>query len=179
MLPPRFGRTLSLRPISFAIPAEKVVADLPEKRKDFPRHIVDAEVAARVGAQTAYAFTDEADYHGDLRASRYGVTKKRQGWDALRHYEIAAAAAVPCFRDLDRKPSACAPHGLDESNSISYRDADDLQRRTDAVTPEAYARLQAGALAWARANTTVARARELLTACGLEVAPEKRVAAHE
>jgi len=37
---------------------------------------------------------------------------KRGGWDCLRHYEIAAAGAVPCVRQLEGKPSSCAPHGL-------------------------------------------------------------------
>ncbi len=151
-------------PISFSIPAAQIVAVPPEKTKDFPAHVVDPEVAARVGAQTRYAFDDAGAYHADLRASRFGVTTKKAGWDALRHYEIAAAGAVPCFRDLDRKPATCAPHGLDRSNCVIYRDADDLLAQTARVD---YGALQAGALAWARANTTVVRARALLAACGL------------
>jgi hypothetical protein len=169
MLPPSIGRRLNLRPISFAIPAEKVLAHVPQKSKDLPLHIVDEEVAARVGAQTSYAFADEQAYYADLRASRFGVTTKREGWDALRHYEIAAAGAVPCFRDLDRKPSTCAPFGLGPDNSISYSDSRDLLERIERIDATEYARLAAGALAWAQRNTTVARARELLSACGVSV----------
>jgi hypothetical protein len=124
-------------------------------------------VAERVGAQATYAFEDAAAYHADLRASRFGVTTKKAGWDALRHYEIAAAGAVPCFRDLDRKPARCAPHGLDRSNCIVYRDAGDLLAQASALDAAAYAQLQNGALAWARASTTEARARAFLEACGL------------
>jgi hypothetical protein len=129
--------------------------------------VVDSEVAQRLGAQTAYAFEDAAAYHADLRASRFGVTTKKAGWDALRHYEIAAAGAVPCFRDLDRKPPRCAPHGLDRSNCVIYRDAADLIAQTRALDEASYAALQAGALAWARASTTEARARAFLETCGL------------
>jgi hypothetical protein len=167
-LPPALGRSLSLKPISFSIPAEKIVAAAPQKRKDFPRHIVDGELAGRVGGQTAYAFERESDYRADLQSSRFGVTTKREGWDALRHYEIAANGAVPCFRDLDRKPPTCAPFGLDESNCIAYSDAEQLLAGIEALDDRQYAELQAGALSWARASTTVARAGELLRACGVE-----------
>jgi hypothetical protein len=154
-----------LRPISFSIPAEKMVMELPAKTKDFPTHVIDSEVAARIaGAQTSYAFESEAAYYRDLQQSRFGITTKRAGWDCLRHYEIAANGAVPCFRDLDRKPATCAPHGLTIENAISYRDADDLFSQLNALTPDAYARLQSGAWAWANEHTTVAEARRVLQA---------------
>jgi hypothetical protein len=167
MLPPRLGRKLGLLPISFSIPSEKVLDAPPAKDRDFPRHIVDPELAARVGGQGDYAFNDEADYRRDLQRSRFGVTVKRAGWDALRHYEIAACGAVPCFRRLDRKPVTCAPFGLDVGNCIAYKDADDLLTQIGTLDEGCYAALQAGALAWAAANTTVARAQELLKACGI------------
>lgn len=166
----RLGVLRGVRPISFGIPAERIAAEPPVKTKDWPAHVVDPEVAARVGAQTSYAFADADAYHADLRATRFGITTKKEGWDALRHYEIAAAGAVPCFRDLDRKPPRCAPFGLDRTNAIPYADADDLLAQVSALDDAAYARLQAGALRWAHANTTAARARELLDACGLTVA---------
>jgi hypothetical protein len=169
-LPPRLGRRLGLRPISFAIPAEKVLDRAPPKEQDFPLHIVDPEVAARVGGAVGHAFLAEADYYRDLRRSRFGVTTKREGWDALRHYEIAACGAVPCFRQLGRKPEGCAPFGLDASNCIVYDTADDLLRQTDALDDARYAALQRGALAWAAANTTVVRASELLRSCGVALA---------
>jgi hypothetical protein len=171
-LPPgvarRIGRLSGLQPISFAIPAETIVAEPPPKEKDWPAHVVDPEVAARVGGQTSYAFENADEYHADLRASRFGITVKRAGWDALRHYEIAANGAVPCFRRLDRKPPLCAPHGLINGvNTIVYRDADDLERRVSALDEGSYRALQAGALTWARANTTDVRARWFLEAIGL------------
>lgn len=169
LLPPRLGRKLDIQPISFSIPNEKIVSSLPPKDQDFPRHIVDSELASIIGGQGSYAFADEHDYRADLQRSRFGVTTKREGWDALRHYEIAANGAVPCFRDLDRKPSTCAPFGLNDKNCIIYHRADELLARIEELDTEQYASLQAGALAWAHANTTVVRARELLRACGISL----------
>ncbi len=85
--------------------------------------------------------------------------RSKAGWDALRHYEIAGNGAVPCFRDLDRKPPRCAPHGLRPGVQLpSLPDADQLFREVDAVRNDRYAKLATGALAWARQNTTVRRA---------------------
>lgn len=160
------------RPVSFAIPAEKVCDfDRLDKAKDFPRHLVDPELArsqagaffSAVGADT-YTFDTEADYYADLRASRFGATVKRGGWDCLRHYELAANGCVLCFRDLDRKPATCAPHGLTADNCVSYRSADDLARRLKGVSPGEYQGLLAGTRDWIGRNTTAALARRFLAA---------------
>lgn len=173
-LPPFVARRLPLlrgmRPIAFSIPEEKVVAELPPKEKLLGAHVVDPEVAERVGAQTRYLFTTEEEYYDDLRRSRFGVTTKRAGWDCLRHYEIAANGAVPCFRDLQRKPPESAPHGLRPgANCVAYRDAADLMAQLEAIDDPHYAALQRGALDWARANTTRRRAEEFLAAAGVPV----------
>ena len=133
-----------------------------------PRHVVDEELAAHIAGQSGHTFTSEADYRDDLQRSRFGITTKREGWDALRHYEIAANGAVPCFRGLAEKPATCAPFGLDETNCIAYRDAEELLERVRGLDDARYAALQQGALAWARSNTTVVRARELLDACAVQ-----------
>lgn len=169
LLPKSWRRVLpqsrNLRPISFSIPPQKIVQRLPEKSKLLPRHIVDPEVAERVPeSRTAYAFSTEAEYYADLQASKFGITTKRAGWDCLRHYEIAANGCVPCFRNLHLKPNTCAPHGLEPGvNCLSYRDGNDLFQQTKGCDAQVYAKLAAGALAWARANTTVERAKQILT----------------
>jgi hypothetical protein len=175
LLPPPLNRlrrlTPPFRPIAFSIPEEKVVEDLPPKDQLLATHVVDREVAERLGRpwgkQRAYTFADESSYYGDLRRSRFGVTTKRAGWDALRHYETAANGCVPAFRRLDRKPPSCAPHGLGPNNCLVYRDATDLLRRAKALPADRYTELQAGALAWARENTTRRRAERFLAELGL------------
>lgn len=166
--PPVASRlTRNIKPIAFSIPEEKIVAKAPEKQKDWPAHVVDEEVAARVGGATSYAFDSEDSYFVDLRESRFGITTKRAGWDCLRHYEIAANGAVMCFRDLSKKPPLCAPHGLDKTNCIDYSDVDDLLSKTRALSDDRYADLQAGVLKWARDNTTIKRAEQFLEQNGL------------
>lgn len=159
----------NLRRIAFSFPDEKMLPEgsRPEKASLFPRHIVDAEVRERVaGASAAYAFDSESAYYADLRQARFGITTKRAGWDCLRHYEVAANGAVPCFRQLGDKPSTCAPHGLDDTNSISYASADELMARIDALSAVDYERKQQGALRWAHQNSTRARARQVLAELG-------------
>jgi len=156
-----------VKPIAFSIPEEKLATGDEPKTKLLATHVVDPEVQALVpGTATSYAFEDEADYYADLRSSRFGITTKRQGWDAMRHYEQAAAGCVPCFRDLHRKPATCAPHGLDETNCVPYTDPRALLARLEAMGEDEYAALRRGALEWARRNTTRVRATEFLRAIG-------------
>ena len=175
LIVPRFMAGLlpvpkNVRPISFSIPEEKVVEAPADKDQEFATHVVDAELARLLGRPTtAYSFASEADYYADLRRSRFGVTTRRAGWDAMRHYEIAANGCVPCFRDLADKPPLCPPYGLDETNCIAYTSADDLMGAVEALGDEAYGRLEAGALRWARANSTRARATQLLHECDLDL----------
>lgn len=156
-----------MREIAFSFPEEKIVSRSGPKDRLVASHVVDPEVAGKLGASTSYAFSDETNYYADLQRSKFGITVKRAGWDCLRHYEQAANGCVPCFRNLHAKPPRCAPHGLDESNCVIYRDADELLERLKRIDDGTYAKLQAGALAWARANTTRGRAEQFLQACGL------------
>jgi hypothetical protein len=153
-----------LRRVSFSFPEKKMVFAAPSKTKDFPRHIVDPEVATLVpNSATSYAFETEAAYYADLQSSRFGITTRRSGWDCLRHYEIAANDAVPCFRDLDAKPRTCAPHGLvPGKNCINYRSAFELLEVVGSIDPTTYSKLQEGARAWIRGRTTSRVANEVV-----------------
>lgn len=175
LLPPALASRLPsirrMREIAFSFPREKILdGPAPAKQRLLASHVVDPEVASRLGVGTSYAFSDESAYYADLRASRFGVTTKRAGWDCLRHYEQAANGCVPCFRALDSKPQRCAPHGLDESNCVTYRDYDELMGLLEAIGDSRYASLREGALAWARANSTIARASSFLADCGISSA---------
>jgi hypothetical protein len=171
LVPPRIAKRLPgyrhIHPFSFSIPAEKIVTTGHDKVKLFPDHIVDAEIRSRLGLTgTEYTFSSEEDYYDDLRKSRYGITTKRGGWDCLRHYEIAASGCVPCFRDLDKKPPMCAPHGLNSRNCVSYSNYDDLMCKISRVDDVAYADMRDAAIAWAWENSTAQRAAAFLHTLG-------------
>jgi hypothetical protein len=176
LLPGRVAQRLPIlkdvRPTAFSVPEEKVYDGGTEKTQLFARDIVDPELkdCAPTRTQAEYLFRDEADYYADIRRSSFGITLKRGGWDCLRHYEIAANGAVPCFRDLEDKPALCAPHGLRPgANCLSYRSRSDLLAQIDALSDADYERLRQGAIQWARDNSTIERARELLAAFGWRV----------
>ena len=142
----------NIRPISFSIPEGKIIKALPQKTKLFPKHIVDEEVANHIeGSSTKYAFDNEKAYYADLQASKFGITTKRAGWDCMRHYEIAANGAVICFKDLDKKPVTCAPHGLiDGVNCINYKNYEDLTRKIEKIDIACYSELQKNSFLWVK-----------------------------
>ena len=162
------GRHCQVLPARFSIPAEKIrPVDLASKQQLLASHCVDPEVAQACGLHTSYAFASEQSYYDDLAASRFAVTTKRGGWDCLRHYEIPAAGAVPCIKQLETKPAACAPHGLEAGvNCVCYQDWPDLQSKLSALdsNPTKYERLLKASSDWVRQYTTTSAAQRLLDA---------------
>ena len=59
------------------------------------------------GDSSNYLFRagEESDYYKMYRDSMFAVTKKKGGWDCLRHYEILANGCVPIFEDIESCPA--------------------------------------------------------------------------
>jgi len=166
------GRYCRVLPASFSIPAEKIrVVDSARKSQRLATHCVDPEVAEAYGLHSSYAFSSEEAYYDDLAASRFAVTTKRGGRDCLRHYEISAAGAVPCFRELETKPALCAPHNLQPGlNCISYNSLSDLKSQIDALEANfnLYQSILQASGDWVRKYTTIAAAQRLLDSVGVQ-----------
>lgn len=81
---------MPLYPISFSIPEELVVSEVPRKTQLF--------------ATREKKFTTETHYYAEYQKSVYGHTSKKEGWDCLRHYEILANGCIPFFIDMDQLP---------------------------------------------------------------------------
>lgn len=47
---------------------------------------------------------EEKSYYNMYRDSMFAVTKRKGGWDCLRHYEIVANGCIPVFEDLEDCP---------------------------------------------------------------------------
>ena len=156
--------SLNVSPICFSIPEERIDIAPYEKKKMFPCHIVDSEIAPLLNGSKDYAFTDEDSYRSDLRMSRFGITTRRAGWDCLRHYELAASGAILCFRDLHQKPFKCAPSGLRHmENCISYSSYEDLLRILQSITHEKEYDLRKKTLEWVSKRTTKLTAKYVLS----------------
>lgn len=155
---------------SFSIPEELIRTPQPrEKLKLFPAHIVDKEISLHFKCgQQGYAFQSQQEYFDDLAQARYGITTKRAGWDCLRHYEIAAAGTVPCFRGLLKKPSGSAPHGLNSENCIIYENARQLESQIDSISEDMYRKLLHESHEWIKSKTTIKSAEDILKSATYE-----------
>jgi hypothetical protein len=82
--------TINSYPISFSIPAEKIVNSIPAKHSKL--------AAYKPG--DPYSYSTEEAYYQQYRDAMYGLTHKKAGWDCMRHYEILANGCLPYFPDL-------------------------------------------------------------------------------
>ena len=78
-------------PISFGIPSCKIQQPL-EKTRGLAHCIA--------GDTSTYIFKTENSYYNQYNESLVGLTKKKEGWDCMRHYEIMLSRCVPWFVDL-------------------------------------------------------------------------------
>ena len=81
-----------LHPLSYAIPDELIVDDVPTK--------TDLWATVVPGATYAFGVGQEAEYYAMYKRARFAHTCKKGGWDALRHYEILANGCIPVFSDM-------------------------------------------------------------------------------
>lgn len=79
-------------PISFSMPPEKIVASVPPKTR-FLAHIIPGDLST-------YIYDTEEDYYKGYQDSYFGITKKKAGWDCMRHYEILANGCIPLFYNI-------------------------------------------------------------------------------
>jgi len=56
------------------------------------------------GKQETYIYDNEDDYNTMYQRSKFAITKKKYGWDCLRHYEILGNKCVPLFENLENCP---------------------------------------------------------------------------
>ena len=82
-------------PISFAFPTCKLTNTNHNKTKAWATCIP--------GKPQTYIFKDESSYYKDYQSSFYAVSKKKAGWDCMRHYEILGNYCVPYF-DMSNCP---------------------------------------------------------------------------
>lgn len=85
-------------PISFSIHESKIIKEIKNKTQFFGNYVPICMV------QNWDQFKIESDYYNDYAISFYGHTRKKAGWDCMRHYEILANACIPYFHELEKCP---------------------------------------------------------------------------
>ncbi len=88
-------------PISFAFPKELLIQEVSDK---------DQLVAKFTSAQNGYLFSTQEEYYQEFKNSYFGLTRKKAGWDCMRHYEIVMNGTLPLFKDLNQLPELTMVH---------------------------------------------------------------------
>jgi len=87
-------------PITFSIPESKCISLedllLLQKTKRTSNLIP--------GSHETYIYNTEEVYYNEYRESYFAITKKKGGWDCLRHYEIIANGCIPYFENIEQCP---------------------------------------------------------------------------
>ena len=84
-------------PINFSIPKEKLCKNYNVKTKILSDLIP--------GIISTYIYNNEEDYYNEYNNSYFAITKKKAGWDCMRHYEILANGCIPIFTDIEKCPT--------------------------------------------------------------------------
>jgi hypothetical protein len=119
-----------LRTISFAIADSKMRHPRADKTQ-----VVATVIPFR---PETYVFKVESEYYDDYARSLFAVTRKKSGWDCMRHYEILANRCVPYFVDIEQCPRNII---LTLNKSLLLH----IKQQVDAHGPEHY---MPGALGW-------------------------------
>ena len=90
-------------PIHYAIHESKFYNGEIIKSKILSDSIPSLDNCTNISSSN-YIFDNELDYYKNYQISNYGLTKKKGGWDSMRHYEILANKCVPLFEDLENCP---------------------------------------------------------------------------
>jgi hypothetical protein len=106
-----------VHPIGLAVPLASVAGCVPKKRRDvaMAAKVVDGPRGrvgnSKEGGFAGYEFgpREEHAYRRSYQRSRFATTKRKSGWDCMRHHEILASGAVPWFEGLAHAPAGKTP----------------------------------------------------------------------
>ena len=160
----------NIYPTGFGIPQSTIrKIDFDKKNKLFqktaPMHSLFRKQTDLGGKRDHHIFQDEDNYFEDIASSWFGITSKKGGWDALRHYEIIAAGTLLLFRDYKKKPKLCSPQELPCFSYSTKRELLNLMNKLviNNKPTDQYIEMLKRQRDWLINNgTTVARAKKIL-----------------
>lgn len=88
--------------LPYSIPSEYVIDESFSSIKDrkFSENVISV-----IQGYHRFGHLQEDEYLQGYRRSYFAETRKKGGWDCLRHYEIMAAGCIPFFENLENCPS--------------------------------------------------------------------------
>lgn len=95
-------------PISVSTPKENVVKHVPTKTRNLMPIIPGVPWFSK--SRETYVYNTEQEYYDAYKESFFGLTWKKAGWEALRHYEILSQGCVPLFLDIAHIPTTTLIH---------------------------------------------------------------------
>lgn len=95
-----FWKRYPIYSFSYSIPDQLIVKEVPEKLENISSN------KERYRGNIPYVYTKEEEevYYEKYRKCNFGNTKKKGGWDCLRHYEILMNGCIPIFENLKSCP---------------------------------------------------------------------------
>lgn len=105
-------------PLPYSIPDEYIVATLPEKTETIASFIPGAtgDCSANI-----YNKENEHEYDAMYQKARFAHTKKKGGWDCLRHYEILANGCIPIYANPNYPTQSLVSFPKQECEEASKR----------------------------------------------------------
>ncbi|CAK9092902.1 Carbon catabolite repressor protein 4 homolog 1 (CCR4 homolog 1) [Durusdinium trenchii] len=97
-----FRDDIVMFPISYSIPKDRILSELPKKTQ-----------LAMNDSMKSFQFKNykfgphqEEEYHRHIQEHYFGDTRRKGGFDCLRHYELMANGCIPIFHDLEHLPKS-------------------------------------------------------------------------
>jgi len=97
-----FKDDIVLFPISYSIPKERVLLAVPNKTA----FAINDSTRSFQYKNYQFGPLQEDEYHENLQKHRFGDTRRKGGFDCLRHYELLANGCVPILRELELLPKS-------------------------------------------------------------------------
>ena len=90
----------NIYPLSYSIPDEKIIKEdiLLDKKKILSDELLEGD------SNYIYDASQEKEYNQQYRDAYFALSRKKGGWDCLRHYEILANGCIPFFENIDKCP---------------------------------------------------------------------------
>jgi hypothetical protein len=98
-----FPEKNNILPINYAIHKSKIFLGEKTIKQELSYSIPSLDNCTPTSS-SVYIFDNEHDYYVDYQISKFGLTKKKGGWDSMRHYEILANKCIPLFENLSECP---------------------------------------------------------------------------